>query len=170
MIYLRNIKKQKLIVDSINKEINFLLMEESLSQEKIKKFSGDINKIKKDVDYLNSLVNNQSRTKKGGFPYNYCEITFNETYEIELPKYGIEKFDRKLKGRMYFKVVGGDESKKFIDLRTDSFSDKFKLRIYYQTLVLFNKQKGKAHLIYDSGSHHLKGDEETIYFEINKLN
>jgi len=42
---------------------------------------------------------------------------------LQLPKYGIENFDRKLKGLMYFKVVNSNNN--YMDLRTSSMPKTF---------------------------------------------
>ena len=101
--------------------------------------------------------------------YSYVEIEFSDEYEVSLPKYGVENFDRKLKGRMYFSVANVNESLGYIDLRTKSFPESFILRIYYKKLELFKPQNGKAQLIYKSGTKKGDGPKESISFEFKKL-
>lgn len=101
--------------------------------------------------------------------YSYVEIEFAGEYEISLPKYGVENFDRKLKGRMYFSVVNVNESLGFIDVRTKSFPESFILRIFYKKLELFKPQNGKAQLIFSSGTKRGEGPKESIKFEFKKI-
>jgi hypothetical protein len=70
---------------------------------------------------------------------------------------------------MYFTVDNVNEELSYIDVRTNSFPDSFKLRIFYRYLEINKSQRGKAQLIYKSGSKKSEGPKETIMFEIKKL-
>ena len=87
-------------------------------------------------------------------------------YELTLPKYGVESFDRTLKGEMYFKVIGGNSE--YMDIKTSSFPDTFKIRLTYDTLEEYKKQRGDAFLIYQRGTQYLEGEETKINFTILK--
>lgn len=75
-------------------------------------------------------------------------------------------FDRTLKGEMYFSVLGG--TKDYIDIKTSSFPNSFKIRLEYETLRELVWQNGYGKLIYESGSQFLVADENKIYFKIIK--
>jgi hypothetical protein len=122
----------------------------------------DIDSLRQDIAYIRSLLYdtpNQIDFKK-------IRIRFYGEYELRLPKYGVEEFDRTLKGEMYFKVIGGNDE--FIDIKTNSFPDSFRIRLKYKTLKELTDQVGYAFLIYSRGSERLVGDETKIDFRIIK--
>jgi hypothetical protein len=67
---------------------------------------------------------------------------------------------------MYFSVLGGSDD--YIDIKTNSFPESFRIRLYYETLKTMKRQYGKAFLIYKSGTERLEGEETEIIFEIIK--
>lgn len=146
------------LVNGINKTINNLL-EQSDSQRR-----KDVSDLRKDIEYIRNRL---SQSYSSEFPYNSIRIRFDNEYELKLPKYGLEPFDRKLKGEMYFSVIGGTDE--YMDIKTTSFPKTFKIRLYYKTLETYVKQHGKSFLIYESGKNKLKGDEISIIFKILKL-
>lgn len=124
----------------------------------------DIASIRRDIEDIKNRLNQNSG---GDFPYNKIRIRFENDYELKLPKYGLESFDRTLKGEMYFSILGGNDE--YMDIKTNSFPETFRIRLYYKTLETYTKQKGKALLIYKRGREKLQGDETTIIFKIIKL-
>jgi hypothetical protein len=152
------IEYHTLLINDINNTI-FNLLEQSDSERK-----KDISNIRKDIEYIRSMLRDNYPSE---FPYNSIRIRFDGEYEIKLPKYGIETFDRKLKGEMYFSIIDGNDE--YIDIKTTSFPKTFRIRLFYNTLDLFKTQKGKALLIYERGREKLKGDETTVFFKIVKL-
>jgi hypothetical protein len=146
------------LINDINKAIEFLL-EDSDSKRR-----QDISDIRDEIDDLRELLR-QSYT--GNFPYNSIRIKFNGEYELKLPKYGMETFDRKLKGEMYFTILGGNND--FMDIATTSFPKTFRIRLYYKTLELFKTQSGKSFLLYERGREKLEGEKTKIDFKIVKL-
>ena len=146
------------LINDINKTIEFLL-EDSDSKRK-----QDISNIRDEINNLRELLR---QSYVGNFPYNSIRIKFNDVYELKLPKYGIESFDRKLKGEMYFTILGGNDE--FMDISTTSFPKTFKIRLYYKTLELFKTQSGKSFLIYERGRENLEGEKTKIDFKIVKL-
>ena len=127
----------------------------------------DIIDIRSDIDQLWADIKGYGKGLDGGFSYTYIEINFNREYELSLPKYGLETFDRKLKGLMYFNILGGNDH--YMDLQTNSFPETFRIRLYYKTLDTLTQQKSKAFLIYERGRENLKGEEEKIEFKIRKI-
>ena len=109
------------IIKTLNDDIIKLLPEDS-RKRKLKKMYDEVQVLKKQVRGVPS--------KSLGF--SYVEIDFIGEYELKLPEYGIEEFDRKLKGGMYFKVVGGTNT--YMDLRTSSMPKEFIIRLHYTTL------------------------------------
>jgi hypothetical protein len=79
----------------------------------------------------------------------------------------METFDRKLKGEMYFTILGGNND--FMDIATTSFPKTFRIRLYYKTLELFKTQSGKSFLLYERGREKLEGEKTKIDFKIVKL-
>jgi hypothetical protein len=126
--------------------------------------SEDITDIRREIEDLRKLL---GLSQTDNFPYKSIRIKFNSDYELKLPKYGIETFDRKLKGEMYFKILGGNDQ--FMDIATNSFPKTFKIRLYYKTLELFKSQNGKTFLIYERGREKLQGVETSIDFKIVKI-
>ena len=150
-----DIEYQNSIIKEINENINNLIPENS-RKRKLKKMYDEVQVLKKQVRDVPS--------KSLGF--SYVEIDFVGEYELKLPEYGIEEFDRKLKGGMYFKVVGG--TKTYMDLRTSSMPTEFIIRLHYTTLKEFKKQSGKGLLIYRRGREKSYGPDQTISYSIRK--
>lgn len=146
------------LINELNNSI-INLLEQSDSQRK-----KDVLDLRTDIEYIRNRL---SQSYSSDFPYKSIRIRFDEEYELKLPKYGLETFNRKLKGEMYFSVIGGTE--KYIDIRTTSFPNTFKIRLYYQTLDILKRQTGKGYLIYKRGGEKLQGDETKIYYKIIKL-
>ena len=154
MNFLNKINQYNGIIGDINTQITNILNED---------IGNDILDLRKDIRNL------QKRFDVPNKIFKYIEIEFKEKYELDLPKYGLENFNRNLLGRMYFTVDNVNEELKYIDVRTNSFPDSFKLRIFYRYLEINKSQRGKAQLIYKSGSKKSEGPKETIMFEIKKL-
>ena len=150
-----DIEYQNSIIKEINENINNLIPETS-RKKKLKKMYDEVQVLKKQVRSVSS--------KSLGF--SYIEIDFSGEYELKLPDYGIEEFDRKLKNDMYFRVVGGTGS--YMDLRTSSMPKEFIIRLYYNTLKEFKKQNGKGLLIYKRGREKSYGPDQTIAYTIRK--
>ena len=93
-------------------------------------------------------------------------IKFDNDYELELPEYGYRTFDRTLKGVMYFTVLGGTDY--YIDISTNSFPERFKIRLEYKTLDEFKRQRGDAYLIYSETDRVLEGKKTKVTYEITK--
>lgn len=147
--------------NNIIKEINhtiFVLTEQSDEDNK-----KGIQKVLSDIADLRKLINKQ---KSFDLDFSKIWIKFLGEYELKLPKYGLESFDRVLKDRMYFKVLGG--TKNYIDIKTNSFPETFRIRLYYDTLDVYENQTKDAFLIYQRGSDYLKGDETKISYSIIK--
>jgi len=145
-------------------ETNILVL---LEQSRDSDLEQDIIGIRSDIDQLWADIKGYGKGLDGGFSYTYIEINFNREYELSLPKYGLETFDRKLKGLMYFNILGGNDH--YMDLQTNSFPETFRIRLYYKTLDTLTQQTSKAFLIYERGRENLKGEEEKIEFKIRKI-
>ena len=118
-----NINRIHQVIEDLNIEIDLLMEQSFLSTDDDTK-KDDVNSIRKDIEYLRSqLYNNNNIDKTLGF--KKVTIRFDGTYQLKLPKYGIEEFDRVLKGDMYFSVVGGNES--YLELRTSSMPVSFRI-------------------------------------------
>jgi len=150
------------LVKSIEKDI-LVLLERSRDSA----LEQDIKSVKNDVDQLWADIKGYGKGGDDSFRYTYIEIDFNKEYELSLPKYGVEEFDRKLKGLMYFNILGGNDH--YIDIQTNSFPETFRIRLRYKTLDTISNQTGKAFLLYKRGSEKLKGKEENIEFKIKKI-
>jgi|TARA_B110000305_G_C19053173_1_gene453619 hypothetical protein len=138
-----------------------------LEQSRDSDLEQDIKSVKNDVDQLWADIKGYGKGGDDSFRYTYIEIDFNREYELSLPKYGVEVFDRKLKGLMYFNILGGNNH--YIDIQTNSFPETFRIRLRYKTLDTISNQTGKAFLLYKRGSEKLKGKEENIEFKIKKI-
>ena len=152
-----SLKKYINIINDINLTINTLCEQ---SDEKIK---SDIDELRDEISYLRNLFYEKQNT---GFDFKKITIRFLGEYELTLPKYGVESFDRTLKGEMFFKVIGGNSE--YMDIKTNSFPDTFKIRLHYDTLEEYKKQRGDAFLIYQRGTQYLEGEETKINFTILK--
>ena len=151
-----SINKQHKIIDEINSSISKLLEQTDKKKQK------DVAGIRSDIDYLRTLL----YSSKDGFDFNTIRIRFEEDYELKLPKYGVESFDRTLKGDMYFSVLGGNDV--YMDIKTSSFPETFRIRLEYQTLREYENQYGVGYLIYSRGTQRLEGEDTKIYFKILK--
>ena len=145
------------IIQDINKTI-YYLVEQSDEERR-----SDVSSIRSDILDLRDLLYANDKTDIG---FSKIRIRFFGEYELKLPKYGIESFDRTLKGEMFFKVLGSGDG--FIDIRTSSFPDSFRIRLYYNTLVEYKIQKGEGYLIYRRGTQHMEGEETKLQFKIIK--
>lgn len=154
MNFLNKINFYNGVLNEINSQVSDILNEDI--GDDILELRKEIQKIKNRFDIPNKI-------------FKYIEIEFDGKYELELPKYGLENFNRNLLGRMYFTIDTVNEELKYIDVRTNSFPDTFKLRIFYRYLETNKPQRGKAQLLYKSGSKKSDGPKETIMFEIKKL-
>lgn len=154
MNFLNKINFYNNILGDINSQIRDILNED---------IAKDILDLRKEIKNLKDRFDVPNKI------FSYIEIEFDEKYELGLPKYGLENFNRNLLGRMYFTVDNVNEDLKYIDIRTKSFPDSFKIRIFYRYLEPNKRQRGKAQLIYKSGSKKSDGPKETIMFEIKKL-
>ena len=148
---------QNKIIQDINKTI-YRLMEQSDEERR-----SDVASIRSDIQSLRDLLYGSDNN---GINFSKIRIRFFGEYELKLPKYGIESFDRTLKGEMYFKVVGGGNG--FIDIKTNSFPDTFRIRLFYSTLDELKNQKGDVYLVYRRGTQYMEGDETKIQFKIIK--
>jgi hypothetical protein len=144
-------------IKDINLTINYLFEQ---SDDGIK---SDIDEIKDEISYLRNLFYEK---QKINIDFDKITIRFLGEYELKLPKYGVESFDRTLKGEMYFKVLGG--SKKYIDIKTNSFPNTFKIRLFYKTLKEYTTQTEEGYLIYERGTEFLVGEEVKMNFIIIK--
>ena len=151
-----SINKQHKIINEINSSISKLLEQTDEKRQK------DVDGIRSDIDYLRSLL----YSSKDGLDFNTIRIRFEGDYELKLPKYGVESFDRTLKGDMYFSVLGGNDV--YMDIKTSSFPETFRIRLEYQTLREYENQYGVGYLIYNRGTQKLEGEETKIYFKILK--
>ena len=151
-----SINKQHKIINEINSSISKLLEQTDEKRQK------DVDGIRFDIDYLRSLL----YSSKDGLDFNTIRIRFEGDYELKLPKYGVESFDRTLKGDMYFSVLGGNDV--YMDIKTSSFPETFRIRLEYQTLREYENQYGVGYLIYNRGTQKLEGEETKIYFKILK--
>ncbi len=149
----------KKYINTIN-DINLTI--ETICEQSDEKIKSDIDELRDDISYLRNLF----YEKQKSFDFQKIIIRFLGDYELTLPKYGIESFDRNLKGEMYFTVIGGNNQ--YMDIKTNSFPDTFKIRLYYDTLVEYKNQTGDAFLIYERGTQYLKGEETKINFTIIK--
>lgn len=154
MNFLNKINFYNNILGDINSQIRDILNED---------IGKDILDLRKEIKNLKNRFDVPNKI------FSYIEIEFDGKYELGLPKYGLENFNRNLLGRMYFTVDNVNEDLKYIDIRTKSFPDSFKIRIFYRYLEPNKRQRGKAQLIYKSGSKKSDGPKETIMFEIKKL-
>ncbi len=104
------------------------------------KENNDNEKIAKDIISLSDEIESIRMRLFGSssFPYNYCEIEFRGETEIELPEYGIEDFNRVLKDRMYFSIIGGSEESGFMFIKTKSFPDRFKMKLTFKIFVIYS--------------------------------
>ena len=149
--------KQIKLFEYLNSYIDKLL-EEGPDEEAV---ANDI------IDLNRRLERIRQRLYGGGsFPYSYCEIEFRGETEVDLPEYGVEVFNRKLKDRMYFTILGGSEDDGYMFIKTKSFPDNFKMKLTFNKLKLFKKQSGEVNLIYDNRYY---GPEETVYYELKEL-
>ena len=145
------------IIQDINKTI-YKLVEQSDEERR-----SDVSSIRSDILDLRDLLYANDKTDIG---FSKIRIRFFGEYELKLPKYGIESFDRTLKGEMFFKVLGSGDG--FIDIRTSSFPDSFRIRLYYNTLDEYKNQKGEGYLIYRRGTQYMEGEETKLQFKIIK--
>ena len=145
------------IIQDINKTI-YNLVEQSDEERR-----SDVSSIRSDILDLRDLLYANDKTDIG---FSKIRIRFFGEYELKLPKYGIESFDRTLKGEMYFSVLGGGND--YIDIKTSSFPNTFKIRLHYNTLDELKNQKGEAYLIYRRGTQYMEGDDTKIQFKIIK--
>lgn len=152
----QNLNKHQSTINLINEYVDLLLKEQKTKED----IAVDIEQLQKDIARI------KRKLTGGDYPYSYCEITFDGEYELDLPKYGAEEFKRVLKGRMYFTIIGGSEEGKYMYIQTNSFPDNFKIKLTYKSIETFKMNQGKGNLIYKDV---YSGNEETIYFTINKL-
>jgi hypothetical protein len=143
-------------VEDINAMISILL-EQSDSEKK-----KDVEDIRKEISDLRKLI--QSKNSGQSLGFSKIRIRFDGEYELKLPKYGLETFNRNLKGEMYFSVLGGTDE--YMDIKTSSFPDTFKIRLDYQTLDVYKNQVGDAYLIYNRGTEKLVGEEIKVKYKI----
>lgn len=159
------LKHNELIVE-INNILNNLLEQGDHSSK--------IGDIKTSVDDLTDRVEKlQNSAHKS--PYKKIELTFYGETELKIGAVSKE-FDRKLKGDMYFSIEGINTSKRFMDIKTNSFPDYLVVRLYYSKLKTNVDQRGEAQLIYDRKEGFetdvrgaTKGEEKNISFKIRKL-
>jgi hypothetical protein len=144
------------IVEDINTIISILL-EQSDSEKK-----KDVEDIRKEISDLRKLL--QSKDSGQSLGFSKIRIRFDGEYELKLPKYGLETFNRNLKGEMYFSVLGGTDE--YMDIKTSSFPDTFRIRLFYTTLDVYKNQVGDAYLIYSRGTERLEGDETKVKYKI----
>ena len=85
------------IIQDINKTI-YYLVEQSDEERR-----SDVSSIRSDILDLRDLLYSNDKTDIG---FSKIRIRFFGEYKLKLPKYGIESFDRTLKGEMFFKVLG----------------------------------------------------------------
>ena len=145
------------IIQDINKTI-YYLVEQSDEERR-----SDVSSIRSDILDLRDLLYANDKTDIG---FSKIRIRFFGDYELKLPKYGVESFDRTLKGDMYFSVLGGNDV--YMDIKTSSFPETFRIRLEYQTLREYENQYGVGYLIYNRGTQRLEGEDTKIYFKILK--
>lgn len=143
-------------IEDINKIISILL-EQSDSEKK-----KDVDDIRKEISDLRKLI--QSKDSGNSLGFSKITILFSEEYILNLPKYGLDIFNRTLKGTMYFSILGGTDE--YMDIITNSFPDTFKIRLYYKTLKIYVPQENDAYLIYSRGTEKLVGEKIKVKFEI----
>jgi hypothetical protein len=146
------------IIQDINKTIYHLV------EQSDKERQSDVTSIRSDIIDLRDLLFKKNNSTDIGF--SKIRIKFFNEYELKLPKYGVESFDRTLKGEMYFNVLGSGDG--FIDIRTSSFPNSFRIRLFYNTLEEYKAQKGEGYLIYRRGTQYMEGDETKLLFKIIK--
>jgi hypothetical protein len=151
-----SIENFTLMIEDVNKMISILLEQSDAEKRK------DIEGIRNDIANLRNLL--QSKDSGGSLGFSKIRIRFDEEYELKLPKYGIETFNRTLKDEMYFSVIGGSDE--FMDIKTKSFPDTFRIRLTYQTLESYKRQIGDAYLIYNRGTEKLEGEEIKVKYKI----
>ena len=105
--------------------------------------------------------------------YKKVEIQFNGKTELDIEKMKSPEFQRNLIGTMFFKVVGINENKKTIDLKTNSFPNTILIRLEYDKLITYREQSGDVHLLYNKygfvGDRNVAGDEKKITFKFLNL-
>ena len=151
-----SIKYHHKLIDEINETISNIL--EQTDEEK----KADIESIRKDILYIRDRLSQ----KNSSLGFSKIRIRFDGEYNLALPRYGVETFDRNLKGEMYFSVVGGNDD--YMDLRTRSMPDTFKIRLHYKTLKEYENQRGYGYLIYQRGREALEGQDTKMVFKIIK--
>ena len=114
-----SIEKYINTIKDINFTINSLFEQSDIEKKR------DIDELRSEIEYLKSLISTKD------FDFGKIYIKFDNDYELELPKYGYRTFDRTLKGVMYFTVLGGTDY--YIDIATNSFPERFKIRLEYKT-------------------------------------
>jgi len=166
---------QELLKDELEKEKK--KKEKELKEKKKKDGEGSkedketkesIKSLRDDLDELKRLIRNM-KDKKTGDLYSYIEVEFPDEITLTIKKYGTEKMNRKIVGRMFFNVDSINDKYKYIDMRTKSLRESFYFRLHYKTLDVFKKQSGKIRLIYKRGKEKFMGDEEPCNFEIKSL-
>ena len=149
-----SIEKYINTIKDINITINSLFEQSDIEKKR------DIDELRSEIEYLKSLISTKD------FDFGKIYIKFDNDYELELPKYGYRTFDRTLKGVMYFTVLGGTDY--YIDIATNSFPERFKIRLEYKTLDEFKRQRGDAYLIYSETDRVLEGEKTKVTYEITK--
>ncbi len=157
-------KKYNEIINYMNNYID-LLLEQNYSQEK-----SEILDIKSEIEGLRDEIYDYYNTSNldVSFPYTFCRIVFDGEYELELPKYGLKKINRTLKGEMFFDIIGGSIEKNTIFLKTTSLENtSFEIKLTnFDTFELFKRQIGYANLVYNKI---YEGNEEKIKFKFVNL-
>jgi hypothetical protein len=146
------------IIEDVNNIITLLLEESDAEKKK------DVKSIRKEISDLKKLIRNKG--SESSFDFTKIRLRFDSEYELKLPKYGLETFNRKLKGEMYFSVLEGTDE--YMDIKTTSFPDTFRIRLTYKTLEELKNQTGKAILIYKRGREKLRGEETNVTYKILK--
>ncbi|MCF7867044.1 hypothetical protein K9M18_06455 [Candidatus Woesearchaeota archaeon] len=146
------------IIEDVNDIISTLLEQSDAEKKK------DVKSIRKEISDLKKLIRNKD--SESSFDFSRIRLRFDGEYELQLPKYGVETFNRKLKGEMYFTVLGGTDE--YMDIKTTSFPNTFRIRLTYKTLEELKNQTGKAFLIYRRGREKLKGEETNVTYKILK--
>ena len=149
-----SIEKYINTIKDINLTINSLFEQSDIEKKR------DIDELRSEIEYLKSLIS------KKDFDFQKIYIKFDGEYELELPEYGYRTFDRTLKGVMYFMVLGGTDY--YIDIATNSLPERFKIRLEYNTLDEFKRQRVDAYLIYSETGRVLEGEKTKITYEITK--
>ena len=149
-----SIEKYINTIKDINLTINSLFEQSDIEKKR------DIDELRSEIEYLKSLIS------KKDFDFEKIYIKFDGEYELELPEYGYRTFDRTLKGVMYFMVLGGTDY--YIDIATNSLPERFKIRLEYNTLDEFKRQRVDAYLIYSETGRVLEGEKTKITYEITK--